>query len=165
MLIGKNLIAGEPVDATDASYTARGALAQFEEASSAHVDRALEAAAHAFDSYRALPPDARAAFLDRIAAEIDASDELIDAAHVETGLPRQRLAGERGRTASQLRMFGALVREGSWVDARIDRALPQRTPLPKPDIRRIFPAGILCRRRRHRIGSRGRLSGCRQSAA
>ena len=98
MLIGKNLIAGEPVDATDASYTARGALAQFEEASSAHVDRALEAAAHAFDSYRALPPNARAAFLDRIAAEIDASDELIDAAHVETGLPRQRLAGERGPT-------------------------------------------------------------------
>jgi alpha-ketoglutaric semialdehyde dehydrogenase len=107
MLIGKNLIAGEPVDATDASYTARGALAQFEEASSADVDRALEAAAHAFDSYRALPPDARAAFLDRIAAEIDTSDELIDAAHVETGLPRQRLAGERGRTAGQLRMFGA----------------------------------------------------------
>jgi NADP-dependent aldehyde dehydrogenase len=142
MLIGKNLIAGEPVDATDASDTARGVLAQFEEASSAHVDRALEAAVQSFDSYRALLPDARAAFLDRIAAEIDASDELIDAAHVETGLPRQRLAGERGRTAGQLRMFGALVREGSWVDARIDRALPQRTPLPKPDIRRmLIPIG------------------------
>jgi 2,5-dioxopentanoate dehydrogenase len=138
----KNLIAGEPVDATDATYTARGALAHFEEASSAHVDRALEAATQAVDPDRGLPPDARAAFVERIAAEIEASDELIKAAHVETALPTQRLAGERGRTAGQLRMFAALVREGSWVDVRIDRALPQRTPLSKPDVRRmLIPIG------------------------
>jgi NADP-dependent aldehyde dehydrogenase len=142
MLIGKNLIAGEPVDAVETSYTARGALAQFEEASTVHVDRAVEVAADTFDRYRGLPPESRAAFLDGIAAEIAASDELIDAAHVETALPTQRLVGERGRTAGQLRMFAALVREGSWVDARIDRALPQRTPLPKPDIRRmLIPIG------------------------
>src|ERR1044071_5878281 len=104
MLIGKNLIAGEPVDAIEKSYTARGALAQFEEASTAHVDRALEVAADTFDPYRGLPPESRAAFLDGIAAEIAASDELIDAAHVETALPTQRLVGERGRTAGQLRM-------------------------------------------------------------
>ena len=60
------------------------------------------------------------------------------AAHAETALPTQRLAGERARTANQLRMFAALVREGSWVDARIDRALPARTPLPRPDIRRLL---------------------------
>lgn len=112
-MIGRSLIAGTPVDATDGTFTAGGALAQFEEASSVHVDRALDAAGHAFDSCRALPSDPRAAFLDDIAAEIEADDELIDAAHVETGLPRQRLAGERGRTARQLRMFAALVREGS----------------------------------------------------
>ena len=142
MLTGKNLIAGEPVDANDATYTARGALMHVEEASSAHVDRALEAAADAFDPYHGLPSDARAAFVERIAAEIEASDELIEAAHVETELPPQRLAGERGRTAGQLRLFASLVREGSWVDARIDRALPQRTPLPKPDVRRmLIPIG------------------------
>jgi alpha-ketoglutaric semialdehyde dehydrogenase len=80
MLIGKSLIAGEPVDATDGSFTAGGALARFDEASRELVDRALDAAAHAFDPYRRLPLDARAAFLERIAAEIDASDDLIEAA-------------------------------------------------------------------------------------
>ena len=99
-------------------------------------------AVHAFEPYRRLSADARAAFLDGIAAAIDASDDLIEAAHVETALPRQRLAGERGRSAGQLRLFATLLREGSWVDARIDRALPLRTPLPRPDIRRmLIPIG------------------------
>lgn len=142
MLIGKSLIAGEPVDGEDGSFTARGALAHFDEASRGHVNRALDAAVHAFEPYRRLSADARAAFLDGIAAAIDASDDLIEAAHVETALPSQRLVGERGRTAGQLRLFATLVREGSWVDARIDRALPLRTPLPRPDIRRmLIPIG------------------------
>ena len=68
MLSGKNLIAGKPVDGADGMFTARGALAQFEEASSAHLDRALDAAAQAFDAYRQLPAETRAAFVDRIAA-------------------------------------------------------------------------------------------------
>ncbi len=138
MLIGRNLIAGEAVEALDGTFTANGALAQFEEASSTHVDRAVEAAAESFVPYRRLPADARAAFLDRIAADIETNDDLVEAAHVETALPTQRLMGERARTASQLRMFATLVREGSWVDARIDRALPQRKPLPRSDIRRVL---------------------------
>ena len=117
-------------------------LVQLEEASPADVDSAAAAAAGAFEGYRRVPADARAAFLDRIAMAIEANDELIDAAHAETALPVPRLTGERARTANQLRMFAALVREGSWVDARIDRALPARTPLPKPDIRRmLIPIG------------------------
>jgi NADP-dependent aldehyde dehydrogenase len=117
-------------------------LAHFQEASSVHIDDAVAAGAAAFDAYRALPAEARAAFLDRIAAAIETNDELIEAAHVETALPVPRLTGERARTANQLRMFASLVREGSWVDARIDRALPARTPLPKPDIRRmLIPIG------------------------
>ena len=138
MLTGKNLIASKAVDAAEGVFTAGGVLAQFEEASSAHVDRAVEAAAGAFEPYRRLSADARAAFLERIAALIEGNDDLVEAAHVETALSTARLAGERARTANQLRMFAALVREGSWVDARIDRALPGRTPLPKPDIRRIL---------------------------
>ena len=142
MLTGQNLIAGEPVESADGTFTAGGELARFDEASAAHLDRALNAATGAFDAYRRLPADTRAGFLDRIAAAIESNDRLIEVAHVETALPVPRLTGERTRTANQLRMFAALVRDGSWVDARIDRALPQRTPLPKPDIRRmLIPIG------------------------
>src|SRR5687767_10536074 len=142
MLTGKNLIAGRPSDSADGRFIAGGALAEFEEASSAQVDCALEAAQQASHEYRRLPADARAAFLDRIAEELERVDGLLDAAHRETALPLERLTAERARTASQLRMFATLVRDGSWVDARIDRALPERKPLPKPDIRRmLIPIG------------------------
>jgi 2,5-dioxopentanoate dehydrogenase len=142
MLTGKSLIASAPSDSAAGRFTARGELAEFEQASPAHVDRALEAAALAADPYRQLPATARAAFLDRIAEELERVEGLLEAAHRETALPPERLTGERARTAGQLRMFANLVREGSWVDARIDRAIPDRTPLPKPDIRRmLLPLG------------------------
>ena len=138
MLTGRNLIAGAPAEGPDGTFSAGGTLAHFDEASNVHVDRALEAADGACDPYRRLPVDARAAFLDRIAAEIADNEHLVEAAHVETALPMPRLTGERARTAAQLRMFAQLIREGSWVDARIDRALPHRTPAPKPDLRRLL---------------------------
>src|SRR5687767_5132845 len=142
MLTGKSFIACAPSDSTDGRFTARGELAEFEQASPAQVDRALDAAAQAADTYRQLPASARAAFLDRVADEIERVDGLIEAAQRETALPPERLTGERARTAGQLRMFANLVREGSWVDARIDRAIPDRKPLPKPDIRRmLLPLG------------------------
>ena len=142
MLTGKNLIAGAPSDSAEGRFTAGGALAEFEEASPVHVDEALEAARRASHEYRGLPAEARAAFLDRIAEELERGDGLLDAAHRETALPPERLAAECGRTASQLRMFATLVRDGSWVDARIDRARPDGKPLPKPDIRRmLIPIG------------------------
>src|SRR5690606_18018721 len=119
MLVGKSLIAGEPVDSDGGFFSAAGGPTGFEEATSAHIDRALGAAVEAFDLYRRMPAEARAAFLERIAAAIEANDALIDVAQGETALPAQRLAGERARTANQLRMFATLVREGSWVDARI----------------------------------------------
>ena len=138
MLNGKNVIAGEPADSNDGAFTAGGALARFEEASIALVHRAVDAAAMAFDVYRRLPAETRAQLLDGIAAAIERDDELVEVAHLETALPLPRLTGERARTANQLRMFASLIREGSWVDARIDLALPDRTPLPKPDIRRML---------------------------
>jgi alpha-ketoglutaric semialdehyde dehydrogenase len=142
MLTGKNLIACEPADSSDGRFTAVGALVEVEEASVAHVDRAVAAAESAVHEYRRLPADARAGFLDRVAETIEHADGLLEAAHVETALPRQRLAAERARTVGQLRMFATQVREGSWVNARIDRARPDRTPLPKPDIRRmLIPIG------------------------
>jgi 2,5-dioxopentanoate dehydrogenase len=143
-LHGKNIIAGETVASTAGSFTARGELAAFEQATESHVHSALEAAGNAFQEYRKVSPERRAAFLERIGAELEAlGDELLAAANAETALPiAERLAGERGRTVNQLRMFAALIREGSWVDARIDRAIPDRKPLPKADIRRmLIPIG------------------------
>jgi len=142
MITGKNLIAGEPVDSPDGRFTAFGTAAAFEEASGVHVDRALDAAERASRDYRQLSPERRAEFLDRIADAIERAGELLEVANLETALPLERLAGERARTAGQLRLFANLVREGSWVDARIDRAVPDRKPLPKPDIRRmLIPIG------------------------
>ena len=75
-------------------------------------------------------------FLETIAEQILAlGDGLIERAMRESGLPRARLEGERGRTVGQLRLFASVVREGSWLQARIDPALPQRTPLPRADLR------------------------------
>jgi len=112
---------------------------EFLEASPEEIDRALTLAGEAAAALRRVPPDALAAFLGRIADELAAlGDALVDRAGAETGLPRERLVGERGRTTGQLRMFAALVREGSWVDARIDRGDPERKPVPKPDIRRML---------------------------
>jgi NADP-dependent aldehyde dehydrogenase len=111
----------------------------FFEAEADEIDRAMKLAEQSFDAYRTKTPGERAAFLDRIGVEIDAvGDELIDRAVAETGLGADRLKGERARTVNQLRMFARLLEEGSWVQARIDRAIPDRKPLPKPDIRRMF---------------------------
>jgi NADP-dependent aldehyde dehydrogenase len=106
-------------------------------------DVACAAAEAAFDLYRATGREERAAFLERIAEEILAiGDPLIEAAMRESGLPRPRLEGERGRTVGQLRLFAAVVRAGAWQQLRIDPALPERQPLPRPDIRlRMIPLG------------------------
>ena len=69
-------------------------------------------------------------------------DALIERCTAETALPAARITGERGRTCGQLKMFAQLLRDGWWVDARIDTAQPQRQPLPKSDIRRmLIPIG------------------------
>ena len=109
----------------------------------ADVEAACAAAAAAFQTYRAGELDARAAFLERIGAEIlGIGDVLIETAMRESGLPRARLEGERGRTVGQLNMFADVVRQGRWLSLRVDPALPQRQPLPRPDLRmRMVPLG------------------------
>ncbi len=101
-----------------------------------HVAQACALAWAAFDGYRETTLEARAAFLETIAVQIEAlGDELIDRAVAETGLPRARIQGERGRTCGQLRTFARTVRAGEWLDVRVDPALPERQPLPRPDLR------------------------------
>lgn len=100
------------------------------------VVRACAAAEAAFDPYCETTLEARAAFLERIGEEIlNLGDALVDMAVRESGLPRPRIEGERGRTVGQLRMFAGVVRRGDWMGLRIDPALPDRTPLPRPDLR------------------------------
>lgn len=107
------------------------------------VDAVCAAAAAAFPAYRATDAEARAAFLERIGEEILAlGDELIEAACRESGLPRARIEGERGRTVGQLKLFAGVLREGGWMGLRVDPAQPDRAPLPRPDLRlRNVPLG------------------------
>lgn len=109
----------------------------------ADVERACTAAAAAFEAYRATDAETRARFLERIGDEIAAiGDPLIETAMRESGLPKARLEGERARTIGQLRLFADVVRAGAWRGLRIDTALPDRQPLPRPDLRlRMVPLG------------------------
>ena len=108
-----------------------------------HVAAACDAAATAFATYRTTSAEQRAQFLESIARNIETiSDDLIARAVAEAGLPAGRISGELARTTGQLRMFADMLREGSWNGARIDHAQPDRTPLPRADIRqRTIPLG------------------------
>lgn len=107
----------------------------FASATVADVARACTLAEQAFDTYRATTPDARATFLETIAQNIiDIGPELIERAMLESGLPQPRLEGERGRTVGQLRLFAKVIRDGHFLGAALDSALPERTP-PRPDLR------------------------------
>jgi len=108
----------------------------FHQATGDEVEAAVQAADAAYPAYRTTSPAQRAAFLDAIANELDAlGDDFIQHVMRETALPEARIRGERSRTSNQLRLFAEVVRRGDFYAARIDRALPQRTPLPRPDLR------------------------------
>lgn len=111
--------------------------------STGDVNEAAELAHAAFTTYSRSSGKDRAAFLRKIAENIEAlGDTLFTRCTQETALPLGRIQGETARTCGQLRLFADLVSEGSWVDARIDRAGPNRQPLPKPDVRSmLFPLG------------------------
>ena len=115
----------------------------FSASSLTEIDRACALAADAAVSYASTSREERARFLELIAENILAiGDPLIERAMVESGLPRARLEGERGRTVGQLRLFAAEVRDGGWLGLVIDPAQPDRAPLPRPDLRlRNIPLG------------------------
>lgn len=94
---------------------------QYLEATSDEVNRAVEKSEEAFKTYRLKSGTERADFLETIADEImNLGNDLIVRCSKETGLTEGRLTGERSRTVNQLKLFAEVVREGSWVDARID---------------------------------------------
>jgi len=145
MLKGKHLIAGEWIgsDVTFTNALVVGAPDHFAIGTPAHVERAVQAAEMSFASYGTLSRAARAAFLRSIAEEIEQRGAAITAIGTrETGLPEARLEGERGRTTGQLRLFAEHIEAGVYLDRRHDAALPDRAPLPRPDLRMMqLPIG------------------------
>jgi alpha-ketoglutaric semialdehyde dehydrogenase len=115
----------------------------FTEASETEIEMAVALASEAFKEFRHISGVKKSEFLNQIANEIEAlGDELIKTYCLESGLPEGRAIGERGRTVFQLRTFANLVKEGSWVEANIDTADPNRQPIPKVDIRKmLIPIG------------------------
>lgn len=102
----------------------------------AEVERAARLADAAFDSYNASTLAQRAAFLEKIADNLEqAAPDLAQRTAAETGLPAPQFEGEAARTAANLRKFAAVVRQGRFRQATIDLAQAQRKPLPRLDHR------------------------------
>ena len=152
-LTGKNFIGNEKSSVGNSTFkavnpaTGKKLDTSFIEAVPAEIDKAAQKAEAAFKIYRNKSGQEKAVFLDAIADEISIlGNNLIQRCMAETGLPEARITGERGRTMNQLKLFASVLREGSWLNARIDLAQPDREPLPKPDVRSIQialgPVGI-----------------------
>lgn len=152
-LTGKNLIGNEEAGNGTNSFFAKNPATQeylgteFFEATISEVAEAVAKAELSFQIYKLKSNEEKAVFLETIAENIlELGDILLKKCMEETALPLVRLTGERMRTVSQLRLFASVVREGSWVDARIDTGIPDRLPAPKPDIRQmqipLGPVGI-----------------------
>ncbi len=121
----------------------------FHSATMDELNRAASLADAARIPYGNVSGRERAVFLRKIADNIEAlGDTLIQRASLETALPNERFIGERARTCGQFRMFADLLDEGSWVDARIDHAIPDREPVPRPDVRSMIrpvgPVAVFC---------------------
>lgn len=137
MIKGKHLIAGEWVSgaSTFESSPSSGEPQSYPNGTTELVDQAVAAAEDAFASFGSMPRTDRAAFIQKVADEIEArGPELTETAMAETGLPQVRLEGERGRTVGQLRMFAEHIVAGDYLDKRHIEALPDREPLPRPDL-------------------------------
>jgi NADP-dependent aldehyde dehydrogenase len=145
MITGKNYIGNQQSAKGSKTYKTFNPVLNIEntkvfiEATSQEIHEAAHLATHAFQIFRTTSGEKKARFLNAIADEILALDELLVQTYCsESGLPEGRAKGERGRTVMQLRMFADLVAEGSWVEAIIDTAIPDRQPIPKSDIRKMM---------------------------
>ncbi len=142
-LTGKQLINGTwKSDAKDGAFAALNPATneklptEFQNANLDEVNEVVAAADAAFPIFSTLSAEERASFLDEIASEMEAAaDAIVERGMAETGLPEMRLRGELGRTTGQLRQFSNVLRRGDWKRAVIDTAIPDRQPVPKPDIR------------------------------
>ena len=135
---GKHLVAGDWVtgDRTFSSDPVHGPAQAYSVGTPEIVDRACQMAEEAFSTYGYTTRAERAQFLNAIADEVEArADAITGIGSSESGLPEARLQGERGRTVGQLRLFAECILQGDYLDRRHDAALPDREPLPRPDLR------------------------------
>lgn len=144
-ITGHHLIAGREAKPSGPTFQAVNPATDqrlpgdFGEGTAAQVDEALRAADASSDELRTAPPEKRAALLEAIGEAIMAlGDDLLHRTQAETGYPMARLQAERGRAVGQCKLFANLISEGSWAEPRIDRAIQDRQPLPKPDVRRVM---------------------------
>ncbi|MFI6426457.1 aldehyde dehydrogenase (NADP(+)) [Promicromonospora sp. NPDC050880] len=148
-LTGHSIVAGASLPGTAGTFagqdpaTAEALAPAYSLLDEAQVAQATAAAQDAFASFSVLAPEPHARFLERVADNIEAiTSDVVARAVLETGLPAARLTGEVARTTGQLRLFAQVVRQGDHRGVRIDPALPDRTPLPRADIRqRKVPVG------------------------
>lgn len=102
------------------------------------IGQVMDQAWQAYLEYRSYPLSRRAAFMRAVAVELEAAgDDVIQTAMRETNLPEARLRGERARTMFQLTSYADACEKGDWLEARIDTAIPAKTP-PRPDIRKMM---------------------------
>jgi len=149
MIHGKNIIGFESSGMGNLTFKAfdpdkNSELPEvFHSATVDELEKAVSKAKDAYDSYKKKSGKEKAGFLKAIADNLEAlGSSLIERVVIETGLTETRLTGERFRTASQLRLFADLLEDASWCGAVIDTALPDRKPVPKPDIRKVLrPVG------------------------
>lgn len=151
-VVGQSIIGGVSASRTNLSRADRDVLftainpetgqslsPEYVSASQDDIEQATLLAEQAFPVYAKLSGAKKAALLRAIAEGLEAvRDPLVERAHMETALPVPRLEGEVARTANQLRLFADVTEEGSWVMARIDRALPSRRPTSRPDLRSML---------------------------
>jgi alpha-ketoglutaric semialdehyde dehydrogenase len=148
-LHGKNIIGTNRSNDSKSSFSAFNPANQqelegrFFNASMKDIDQAMELATDAAEDAKMTSSVAKSELLKRIAEELETrSNEIIERCTLETGLPLARLQGEMGRTTNQLRLFAGHVSKGYWTEATIDHNDPSRSPVPKPDLRRmLFPLG------------------------
>ncbi|MGA1227624.1 MAG: aldehyde dehydrogenase (NADP(+)) [Tamlana sp.] len=147
MVTGKNYIGNKQSAKGDKTFKTFNPLLNIEnnweinEVTKEEVNEAASLATEAFKSYSKFPGNKKATFLRAIADEIKAlGDSLLEVYSAESGLPTGRAIGERGRTLGQLRAFANHIEEGNWVEASIDTEQPERQPIPKVDLRKMYVA-------------------------
>lgn len=118
---------------------------EIHEHSESEVAALIEKAAEAAPALAALSPDQLAKVLRSIAGQIESKRaKLLESACAETGLPEGRIGGEITRTTVQFELFAKLVETGKHLAAVIDKADPNYSPAPRPDLRKMNqPLGVV----------------------